>query len=135
VFVIEFGFIDDAFGLQNLEFIGEDMVAYECDYPHSDSLWPDVPEYLYKSIQHLTDQQIDKVTHLNAMRFFRFDPFKHHKRQDLAVGALRAKAAADKVDVTLKSFGGEKPLADGEAPRPITSGDIISMFTRHRKAS
>jgi len=128
-------FIDDAFGLRNLEFIGEDMVAYECDYPHSDSLWPDVPEYLYKSIQHLTDKQIDKVTHLNAMRFFRFDPFKHHKRQDLTVGALRAKAAADKVDVTLKSFGGEKPLADGEAPRPITSGDVVNMFTRHRKAS
>lgn len=129
-------FIDDAFGLQNLEFIGEDMVAYECDYPHSDSLWPDVPEYLYKSIKHLTDQQIDKVTHLNAMRFFRFDPFKHYKRQDLNVGALRAKAAADKIDVTLNSFGGgEKPLADGEAPRPITSGDVVSMFTRHRKAS
>ncbi len=70
------------------------------------------------------------------MRFFRFDPFKHHKREDLTVGALRAKAAADKVDVTPNSFGGgEKPLADGEAPRPITSGDVVSMFTRHRKAS
>ena len=45
------------------------------------------------------------------------------------------RAAADKVDVTLKSFGGEKPLADGEAPRPITSGDVVNMFTRHRKAS
>src|SRR5258707_509346 len=42
-------FIDDAFGLKNLEDIGEDMVAYECDYPHSDSLWPEVPERLYQT--------------------------------------------------------------------------------------
>jgi len=128
-------FIDDAAGLRNLDLIGEDMVAYECDYPHSDSLWPEVPEWLYKTVQHLSDAQINKVTHLNAMRFFRFDPFKHHKREDLTVGALRARAAADKVDITLKSFGGEKPLADGEAPRPITSGDVVKMFTRHRQAS
>ena len=128
-------FIDDAAGLKNLDLIGEDMVAYECDYPHSDSLWPEVPEWLYKSVQHLTDLQINKVTHLNAMRFFRFDPFKHHRREDLTVGALRARAAADQVDITLQSFGGEKPLADGEAPRPITSGDVVKMFTRHRQAS
>jgi predicted TIM-barrel fold metal-dependent hydrolase len=127
-------FIDDAYGLQNLPHIGEDMVAYECDYPHSDSLWPDVPEWLIKSVAHLTDLQIDKVTHLNAMRWFRFDPFKYHKKQDLTVGALRAKAKADKIDIRLQSFGGEKPLQDGEAIRPITSGDVVKMFTRHRQA-
>ena len=67
------------------------------------------------------------------MRFFRFDPFAKNKRDDLTVGALRAKAAADKVDVTPKSFGGAAPLQAGEQPRPVTSGDIVSMFTRHRK--
>ena len=70
------------------------------------------------------------------MRFFRFDPFKHHKRRGISPSErCGRRAAADKVDVTLKSFGGEKPLADGEAPRPITSGDVVNMFTRHRKAS
>src|SRR3984957_11188615 len=103
-------FIDDAFGLKNIDAIGEDMVAYECDYPHSDSLWPNVPEHLWKSVKQLTDAQIQKVTHRNAMRFFKFDPFKHHKREELTVGALRAKAAADKVDTTPKSFGGARPL-------------------------
>jgi predicted TIM-barrel fold metal-dependent hydrolase len=127
-------FIDDAYGLQNLQHIGEDMVAYECDYPHSDSLWPDVPEWLQKSVAHLTDEQINKVTHLNAMRWFRFDPFKYHKKEELTVGALRAKAKADRVDIKLQSFGGEKPLEEGEAIRPITSGDVVKMFTRHRKA-
>jgi predicted TIM-barrel fold metal-dependent hydrolase len=125
-------FIDDAFGLKNLDSLNEDMVSYECDYPHSDSLWPEVPEHLYPTLEHLTDAQIDKVTHRNAMRFFRFDPFKVHKKESLTVGALRAKAKADGVDVTPRSSGGAKPL-EGE-PRPITSGDLMKMFSHHAKA-
>ena len=128
-------FIDDSFGLKNLDALDENMVAYECDYPHSDSLWPEVPEYLYKSIQHLTDKQIDKVTHQNAMRFFNFDPFKSRKREDLTVGALRAKAEADGIDTTPVSSGGAKPLAEGEEARPITSGDLMKMFSHHSKAA
>jgi hypothetical protein len=85
-------------------------------------------------VKHLTDAQINKVTHLNAMRFFKFDPFKHHKREQLTVGALRAKAAADKVDTTPRSFGGARPLAEGEAQRPVTSGDLMKMFSHHAKA-
>lgn len=128
-------FIDDAFGLKNLDAIGEDMVAYECDYPHSDTLWPEVPEYLYESVKHLTDVQIDKVTHKNAMRFFNFDPFKHHKREELTVAALRAKAAAANVDTTPKSFGGATPLQAGEEPRVVTSGDIARMFAEQGRAA
>jgi hypothetical protein len=128
-------FIDDAFGLKNLDSLNEDMVAYECDYPHSDSLWPNVPEYLYKTLTHLTDAQIDKITHRNAMRFFNFDPFKYHKREELTVGTLRAKAAADQVDVTPRSSGGAAPLAEGEEPRVITSGDLMKMYSHHNKAA
>jgi predicted TIM-barrel fold metal-dependent hydrolase len=121
-------FIDDAFGLQNIQAIGEDAIAYECDYPHSDTLWPEVPEYLWQSVKHLTQAQIDKVTHGNAMRFFRFDPFKHHKREDLTVAALRAQAKAKGVDVRPKSSGGSRPVEDG-AVRPVTSGDVMRMFS------
>jgi predicted TIM-barrel fold metal-dependent hydrolase len=128
-------FIDDAYGLRNLHEIGEDNVAYECDYPHSDCLWPEVPERLWATVQHLTDQQIDKITHLNAMHWLRFDPFKHHKREDLTVGALRAKAAADGVDTTPKSSGGAKPLEPGEHPRVVTSGDLMRMVKRHAEAA
>lgn len=128
-------FIDDVFGLKNLADIGEDMVAYECDYPHSDALWPEVPEWLWKSVKGLTDVQIDKVTHLNAMRMLRFDLFKYHKREDMTVGALRAKAAADKVDITPRALGGAKPLADGEKPRRITSGDMVKMFEAQHRAA
>jgi predicted TIM-barrel fold metal-dependent hydrolase len=121
-------FIDDAFGLQNINAIGEDMIAYECDYPHSDTLWPEVPEYLWKSVEHLTETQIAKITHLNAMRFYRFDPFKHHKREDLTVAALRAQARAKGVDTTPKSSDGARPVTAG-VTRPVTSGDIMRMFS------
>ena len=123
-------FIDDAFGLQNIDFIGEDNIAYECDYPHSDTLWPEVPEHLWPTIQHLSEAQIAKVTHGNAMRWFRFDPFQHFKREELTVGALRARANVAGVDTAPKSSEGERPVAAGDT-RPVTSGDIMKMFTRH----
>jgi hypothetical protein len=128
-------FIDDAFGLKNIDSIGEDNIAYECDYPHSDSLWPHAPERLWETVQKLTETQISKVTHLNAMRHFNFDPFKHHKREELTVGALRALAKAQGVDTTPKSNGGAAPLAEGEQPRTITSGDIMRMMQEHAKAA
>jgi predicted TIM-barrel fold metal-dependent hydrolase len=127
-------FIDDAFGLKSLEDIGEDMVAYECDYPHSDCLWPESPERLWETVKTLTEDRIRKVTHDNAMRFFNFDLFKHQRREQLTVGALRAKATADKVDTTAKSFGGAAPLKAGEARRVVTSGDITKMFVEHAEA-
>jgi predicted TIM-barrel fold metal-dependent hydrolase len=122
-------FIDDKFGLRNLEAIGEDMVAYETDYPHSDALWPEVPEYLWESVKHLTDEQIDKVTHRNAIRFFRHDSlFKNYRREELTVAACRIRAKARGVDTAPKSSGGSKPTAGG---RPVTSGDIMEMFKKH----
>ena len=123
-------FIDDAYGLRNIDLIGEDNIMYEVDYPHSDTPWPNAPEVLWKSVQHLTDSQIDKITHLNAMRVFNFTPFKQHSREDLTVKALRAKAAADGVDTSIKSQSGERPAEVG-AGKPVTSGDVIAMFGRH----
>jgi predicted TIM-barrel fold metal-dependent hydrolase len=124
-------FIDDAYGLRNLDLMNQDLVAYECDYPHSDTLWPEAPEHLWKTVTNLSTEQIEKVTHRNAMNFFNFDLFAHHKREELTVGALRAKAAADGVDTTPQSFGGDKPLDDAEGVRRITSGDLMKMFAHH----
>lgn len=128
-------FVDDAFGLKNLDSVGEDNATYEVDYPHSDAPWPHAADLLWESAQHLTDLQIDKVTHLNAMKWYSFDPFRYFKREELTVGALRAQAAADGVDTTVKSSGGAAPLAQGEKRRPVTSGDIIVMFQAHAEAA
>ena len=129
-------FIDDSYGLRNIDLIGEDSICYEVDYPHSDTPWPHAPETLWKSVQHLTDLQIDKITHLNAMRDYKFDMFAHAPKAELTVGALRAQAAAKGVDVSIKSVtGGAAPLAAGEEARPVTSGDIIAMFAKHAETA
>ncbi|MCB2073580.1 MAG: amidohydrolase [Novosphingobium sp.] len=118
-------FLWDPYGLKNLDEVGEDNVAYEVDYPHSDAVWPDAPEYLWEQCKILTDEQIDKITHKNAIRFFRHDAlFENYKREDLTVGALRAKAEAKGVDTSPKSSGGMKPT---DETRPVTSGDIMAM--------
>ncbi len=122
-------FIEDKFGLQNIGAIGEDNIAYECDYPHSDTMWPRVPETLHETIKHLTDAQIDKITHQNAMKFLNYDAVGiMGGREKCTVGALRAQATH--VDTSEKSQPGASPLAPGEKPRRITSGDIVSMFTK-----
>ena len=128
-------FIDDAYGLKNLDLIGEDKVMFEIDYPHSDAQWPNAPEWLWKSAQFLTDSQIDKITHLNAMQCYKFPMFDRMPKEELTVGALRKKAAAAGVDTTLISSGGAKPLADGEQPRPVVSRDIGEMFQKHAAAA
>lgn len=95
-------FIDDAHGVAMRHEIGIDNITWECDYPHSDSVWPYAPESVARYLEGLTDEEIAKVTHENAMRHFRFDPFVHRPRERCTVAALRAEAAG--VDVTPRSM-------------------------------
>ena len=92
-------FIDDAYGLRNLDLIGEDSVMFEIDYPHSDAQWPTAPEWLWKSAQTLSDSTIDKITHLNAMRDYKFPMFDRMPREELTVAALRALTPAGDIVV------------------------------------
>jgi predicted TIM-barrel fold metal-dependent hydrolase len=97
-------FIDDRFGVRNRQALNMDHVMWECDYPHSDSTWPFAPEQLWEHFEgiDISDNDIDRMTHLNAMRHFSFDPFsKLGGRESCTVGALRAKAAGH--DVAIKS--------------------------------
>lgn len=98
-------FIDDVTGLRNREQIGVDTITWECDYPHSDSTWPQSPEVLWKSLQaaELSDEHIEKVTWENAANWYKFDPFEHRDRADCTVGSLRAQAAD--VDTTPREYG------------------------------
>jgi predicted TIM-barrel fold metal-dependent hydrolase len=88
-----FCFIDDKAGVANRALIGVDNITWECDYPHSDSSWPTAPEAVSKHFDDsVSDEDINKMTHLNAMRVFNYDPFSVLKREDCTVGALRAQA-------------------------------------------
>jgi hypothetical protein len=73
-----------------------------------------------KSLDGVPDEEIDKITHLNAMRHFRFDPFAVRSREECTVGALRAQAAD--VDVTPRSAG-------ARGPKLTKSTDLIKTAT------
>jgi hypothetical protein len=104
-------FIDDAFGLESRAHLNIDNITWECDYPHSDSTWPHGPERLMEHLAALDDDEIDKVTHLNAMRIFDFDPFRHIPREEATVGALR-RSAGD-WDVSIRSTAGLRHAGRG----------------------
>jgi predicted TIM-barrel fold metal-dependent hydrolase len=88
-----FCFISDAAGLEARHRIGVDNITWECDYPHSDSTWPNSPEAVIKMMDGVPDGDLDKITHLNAMRIFGYDPFSVRPREQCTVGALRAGVA------------------------------------------
>jgi predicted TIM-barrel fold metal-dependent hydrolase len=118
-------FIDDAFGLQSTRFLNMDGVMWECDYPHSDCVWPNSPEVLWESAKHLSPEVINNITHLNAMREFNYDPFAILKREECTVGALRSKAKD--VDISLVSgLGGSNP--SNSEGIPVTSGQVMGAI-------
>ena len=112
-------FISDAVGAHMARDIGVDRITVEIDYPHSDTTWPRAPERLADDFAgtDLTDDEIDRITHLNAMGFFSYEPFQHRPRERCTVGALRAEAVG--VDVEPRSTA-QRPKADREGPVKIT---------------
>lgn len=65
-------FIADEAGLDALHRIGVDQVMWECDYPHSDSNWPNSRKMLMRSLANLSDGDARKITEDNARRVFNF---------------------------------------------------------------
>jgi predicted TIM-barrel fold metal-dependent hydrolase len=118
-------FIDDRTGVENRHAVGVDTITWECDYPHSDTTWPSSPEILMRSLQGVPDDEVSKITHQNALRFFGADVFRHRPKEKCTAAVLRAEAAG--VDVAPKrSLGGKPPAAD--TGRPVTSGDVMQQL-------
>ncbi len=97
-------FIADPVGLRLRDLIGIDNIAWECDYPHSDSSWPNAPEELaaVASAAGVTADEIDRIGWQNAARWYHFDPFAHRERSACTVAALRAESAGH--DTSVRSF-------------------------------
>jgi predicted TIM-barrel fold metal-dependent hydrolase len=85
-------FISDPIGIELRDHFNLDNLCWECDYPHSDTNWPNSPEELSPLLSDLSDNDINRITHENAMRHFQFDPFKYREKDNCRVGALRAEA-------------------------------------------
>lgn len=125
-------FVDDQFGVKSRHDIGIDTICIECDYPHSDAVWPEMPEYIYRSVKDIPEEEANKITHLNAMRVFDFDPFSILGRENCTVGALREQAKH--VDTRVVSFCGNDPRK-GNDNRPVTSGDVLRLFDEQSGAA
>jgi predicted TIM-barrel fold metal-dependent hydrolase len=87
-------YITDPSGLLLRDRIGIDLIAWECDYPHTDTTWPESPEHAWNELRAAgcKDEEIHKITWENACRFFSWDPFVHNSREESTVGALRGLA-------------------------------------------
>ncbi len=96
-------YVSDPVALKVRHDIGIDIIAWECDYPHSDCIWPDAPEHVMREMvgAGASDADIDQITWQNACRFFDWDPFVAVDREHATVGALRA--LATDVDTSVRS--------------------------------
>jgi predicted TIM-barrel fold metal-dependent hydrolase len=84
-------FITDPSGLRLRDVIGTEIIAWECDYPHTDTTWPKSPEYAWDEFQAAgcKDDEINRITYENSLRFFDWDPFVQVPKEQSTVGALR----------------------------------------------
>lgn len=96
-------YISDPAALRLREEVGVDNIAWECDFPHSDCIWPDAPEQLLAELNSAdcSDEEIDKISWKNSSSFFDYDPFQHISKADSTVGALRA--LSPDVDIETRS--------------------------------
>ncbi len=118
-------FIDDPVGVRNRHAVGLDTITWECDYPHSDTTWPRAPETLARSLEGVPDDEVDQITHANALRHFRLDAFSHRPREKCTVAALRAESPD--VDLSTLERKGGRPPSD-EPDRPVTSRDVTTQL-------
>ena len=98
--------IDDPVGVLMRDHMNVDMICWECDYPHSDSTWPTSPERFLEqtSAAGCSREDIDKISHRNAMRLYSYNPFALLGGKDrCTVGALRQKAVG--WDVSIQARG------------------------------
>jgi predicted TIM-barrel fold metal-dependent hydrolase len=96
-------YVTDPSSLKIYKDIGVDIIAWECDYPHSDSLFPDAAEFVLAEMEQasVADEDVHRITWRNTCRFFDWDPFAHIPQEQANVGSLRA--LSQDVDTTIRS--------------------------------
>jgi hypothetical protein len=113
----------------NIDFLGARTICYEADYPHSDTQWPRGPEAVWEYISKFPNEQINMMTHENALKAYHFDAFgKMGGREHCTVKALRA--TATHVDTTERALPGHSPTAGTGRRGRVTSADVAALFQK-----
>jgi predicted TIM-barrel fold metal-dependent hydrolase len=115
-------FISDPIGIQLRHQIGIDNIAWECDYPHSDSSWPHAPEELADVATGVPDDEMEKITWRNACRWYSFDPLAHRARERCTVSALRSEAIGHDVSI--------RPYDQGRFERTGAGVDLATIAAK-----
>ena len=114
-------FISDPIGVELMHHFNTDNVCWECDFPHSDTNWPNSPEEVAPLLAPLGEEVTRKITHENAMRHFQFDPFAVRPKERCTAAALRAEARD--VD-TVTRVGRKADERDAAYFRQLSSGGL-----------
>jgi predicted TIM-barrel fold metal-dependent hydrolase len=65
-------FIQDQFGIDSRYAIGVDNLTWECDYPHSDSYWPNSRKIVEEMFHEVPSEEVRAIVETNARTLFRF---------------------------------------------------------------
>ncbi|ETA04651.1 amidohydrolase family protein [Gordonia alkanivorans] len=65
-------FIEDDHGIANRHLVGIDNITWECDYPHSDSNWPNSRKVVTEAMLDVPDEDVEKMVETNARKLFDF---------------------------------------------------------------
>ena len=65
-------FIDDEAGIKNRHDVGIDRITWECDYPHSDSNWPESRRRAAEVLAEVPDDEVHRMVELNARELLGF---------------------------------------------------------------
>ena len=66
-------FFKDSVGVQNLDLVGRHNIAFETDYPHQDSTWPNTHQVAKQLFGGLDAPTVEKIVRGNAIRFLRLE--------------------------------------------------------------
>ena len=122
-------FISEDVGIELIDRFNIDNVCWESDYPHSDTDWPNAPEAVARVMAPLTDEQVAKITHENAMRHYQFDPFATRPKEQCTVAAC---GPSRPTSTPSPGSGGSRPSA---TPRSSSTRCAGSRCRTRRRPS
>ncbi len=122
-------YITDGVGVRLARDLGIGNITVEVDYPHSDSSWPHSPEALWKDFEgsDLTDDEIHRVTHRNAMEWFHFDPFEARPPERSTAAALRAEVEGHDVSIRARGKSNRSALRMGDLEKAAAGASLNAV--------
>jgi predicted TIM-barrel fold metal-dependent hydrolase len=73
-------FFDDDTGLRNRDAVGVTQIAFEIDYPHQDTTWPNTSKVVERMAEQVTPEELERIVRTNAMEMLGLDQLPSARR-------------------------------------------------------